>query len=89
MAEFLPRNFHNNYPEEVLEVVTCHVVSTTENEDIPSSSSEMVEELKDLSSFDIKNLLSLPQVAKNALIDALLDLEGSSVLTSVACTYTF
>lgn len=37
LAEFLPKSFHKNYLEEVLEVVTCHVVNTAEGEDIPSS----------------------------------------------------
>ena len=60
-----------------------HVVSATKSEDIPTSPSKMVIEPKDLPSFNIDDLLSLPQTAKSALNDALLDSNAYSESTSI------
>ena len=70
-----------DHQDEDLEAVACHAISTTEEEIIPPRSLEEEGVSKDLSRFNVEDLLSLPQETKTILIDALLNLRASSSST--------
>ncbi|XP_050945125.1 uncharacterized protein LOC127150667 [Cucumis melo] len=59
-------------------VVACHAINATKEESIPPRSVEEEEVLKDLSRFNVDDLLSLPQETKTILINALLNSAASS-----------
>ncbi|TYK25790.1 ty3-gypsy retrotransposon protein [Cucumis melo var. makuwa] len=67
-------------------VVACHAINETEEESIPLRSLEEEELSKDLSKFNVDDLLSLPQETKTILINALLN---SAALSSSAPTATY
>ncbi|KAA0042067.1 retrotransposon gag protein [Cucumis melo var. makuwa] len=64
--------------DENLGVVACHAINATEEESIPLRSLEEEEVSKDLSRFNVDDLLSLPQKTKIILINALLNSAASS-----------
>ncbi|KAA0048245.1 uncharacterized protein E5676_scaffold265G001560 [Cucumis melo var. makuwa] len=72
--------------DENPEVVACHVINATEEESIPPRSLEEEGVSKDLSRFNMDDLLSLPQETKTILINALLNSAASS---SIAPTATY
>ncbi|TYK04213.1 ty3-gypsy retrotransposon protein [Cucumis melo var. makuwa] len=59
-------------------VVACHAINATEEESIPLRSLEEEGVSKDLSRFNVDDLLSLPQKTKTILVNALLNLAASS-----------
>ncbi|KAA0065384.1 ty3-gypsy retrotransposon protein [Cucumis melo var. makuwa] len=59
-------------------VVACHAINATEEESIPLRSLEEEGVSKDLSRFNVDDLLSLPQETKTILINALLNSAASS-----------
>ncbi|KAA0041300.1 uncharacterized protein E5676_scaffold145G00140 [Cucumis melo var. makuwa] len=64
--------------DENPKVVACHTINATEEESIPSRSLKEEEVSKDLSRFNVDDLLSLPQETKTILINALLNSTTSS-----------
>ncbi|KAA0032803.1 hypothetical protein E5676_scaffold575G00270 [Cucumis melo var. makuwa] len=76
----------NHAADENPGVVACHAINTTEEESIPLRSLEKEEVSKDLSRFNVDDLLSLPQETKTILINALLNSEASS-LSAPTATY--
>lgn len=81
LADFLPKSFLCDHQDEDPEVVACHAINTTEEEIIPPRSLEGEGVSKDLSRFNVEDLLSLPQETKTILIDALLNSRASSSST--------
>ncbi|KAA0041946.1 uncharacterized protein E5676_scaffold306G001570 [Cucumis melo var. makuwa] len=59
-------------------VVACHAINAIEEESIPLRSLKEEGVSKDLSRFNVDDLLSLPQETKTILINALLNLAASS-----------
>ncbi|TYK09751.1 ty3-gypsy retrotransposon protein [Cucumis melo var. makuwa] len=64
--------------DENPEVVACHAINATEEESISLRSLEEEGVSKDLSRFNVDDLLSLPQETKTILINALLNSAASS-----------
>ncbi|KAA0037267.1 ty3-gypsy retrotransposon protein [Cucumis melo var. makuwa] len=64
--------------DESLGVVACHAINATEEESIPLRSLEEEGVSKDISRFNVDDLLSLPQETKTILINALLNSAASS-----------
>ncbi|KAA0060209.1 gypsy-like retrotransposase [Cucumis melo var. makuwa] len=72
--------------DENPEVVSCHAINAKEEESIPPRSLEEEGVSKDLSRFNVDDLLSLPQETKTILIDALLN-SGASSSSAPTVTY--
>ncbi|KAA0051955.1 uncharacterized protein E5676_scaffold409G002330 [Cucumis melo var. makuwa] len=64
--------------DENPEVVACHAINATEEEIIPLRSLKEEGVSKDLSRFNVDDLLSLPQETKTILINAMLNSAASS-----------
>ncbi|KAA0056790.1 ty3-gypsy retrotransposon protein [Cucumis melo var. makuwa] len=78
LADFFPTRFLCDHQDENPRVVACHAINATEEESIPLRLLEEEEVSKDLSRFNVDDLLSLPQETKTILINALLNLAASS-----------
>ncbi|KAA0032587.1 ty3-gypsy retrotransposon protein [Cucumis melo var. makuwa] len=72
------RKFLGDHQDENPGVVACHAINATEEESIPLKSLEEEGVSKDLSRFNVDDLLSLPQETKTILINALLNSVASS-----------
>ncbi|KAA0046265.1 ty3-gypsy retrotransposon protein [Cucumis melo var. makuwa] len=81
MADLFPTRFLCDHQDENPEVITCHTINATEEESIPSRSLEEEGMSKNLSRFNMDDLLSLPQETKTILINALLNSGASSSST--------
>ncbi|TYK01673.1 ty3-gypsy retrotransposon protein [Cucumis melo var. makuwa] len=68
----------NHAADENPRVVTCHAINATEEESIPSRLLKEEGVSKDLSRFNVDDLLSLPQETKTILINDLLSTTSSS-----------
>ncbi|KAA0035943.1 ty3-gypsy retrotransposon protein [Cucumis melo var. makuwa] len=86
LADFFPTRFLGDHQDENPGVVACHAINATEEESIPLRSLEEEEVSKDLSRFNVDDLLSLPQETKTILINALLNSAASS-LSAPTATY--
>ncbi|KAA0033081.1 gypsy-like retrotransposase [Cucumis melo var. makuwa] len=86
MADFFSTRFLCNHQDEYLEVVACHAIDTTEEESIPLRSLEEEGVSKDLSRFNMDDLLSLLQETKTILTNVLLNSAASS-LSALTATY--
>ncbi|TYK04497.1 ty3-gypsy retrotransposon protein [Cucumis melo var. makuwa] len=78
LADFFPTRFLGDHQDENPGVVACHGIDAIEKESIPLRSLEEEGESKDLSMFNVDDLLSLPQETKTILINALLNSAASS-----------
>ncbi|KAA0036540.1 uncharacterized protein E6C27_scaffold191G00420 [Cucumis melo var. makuwa] len=78
LADFFPTRFLSDHQDENPEVVACHAINATDEESIPLRSLEVEGVSKDLSRFNVDDLLSLPQETKTILINALLNSVASS-----------
>ncbi|KAA0065857.1 retrotransposon gag protein [Cucumis melo var. makuwa] len=72
------RKFLCGHQDENPGVVACHAINATEEESIPLRSLEEEGVSKDLSRFNVDDLLSLPQETKTILVNALLNSAASS-----------
>ncbi|KAA0062670.1 ty3-gypsy retrotransposon protein [Cucumis melo var. makuwa] len=96
LADFFPTRFLCDHQDKNPGVVACHAINATEEESIPLRSLEEERVSKDLSRFNVDDLLSLSQETKTILINALLNSAASSSSaptvtyesTSIACLYT-
>ncbi|KAA0050566.1 uncharacterized protein E5676_scaffold945G00230 [Cucumis melo var. makuwa] len=70
--------------DENLEVIACHAINATEEESIPPRSLEEEGVSKDLSRFNVDDLLSLPRETKTILINALLNSAVASLSAPTA-----
>ena len=71
LADFFLTRFFCDHQDENLEVVACHAINAIEEESIPPRSLEEEGVSKDLSRFNVDDLLSHPQETKIIFIDAL------------------
>ncbi|KAA0033768.1 uncharacterized protein E5676_scaffold1428G00900 [Cucumis melo var. makuwa] len=78
LADFFPTRFLCDHQDENPGVVACLAINATEEESIPLRSLEEEGVSKDLSRFNVDDLLSLPQETKTIFINALLNLAASS-----------
>ncbi|KAA0039557.1 uncharacterized protein E5676_scaffold775G00710 [Cucumis melo var. makuwa] len=78
LADFFPTRFLGDHQDENPRVVECHAINAIEEENIPLRSLEEEGVSKDLSRFNVNDLLSLPQETKIILINALLNSTASS-----------
>ncbi|KAA0065805.1 ty3-gypsy retrotransposon protein [Cucumis melo var. makuwa] len=78
LANFFPTRFLGDHQEENPGVVACHAINANEEESIPLRSLEEEGVSKDLSRFNVDDLLSLPQETKTIFINALLNSAASS-----------
>ncbi|KAA0032810.1 uncharacterized protein E5676_scaffold575G00350 [Cucumis melo var. makuwa] len=78
LADFFPTRFLGDHQDENPGVIACHAINATEEESIPLRSLKEEEVSKDLSRFNVDDLLSLPQETKTILINALLNSAASS-----------
>ncbi|TYK29266.1 retrotransposon gag protein [Cucumis melo var. makuwa] len=67
LADFFPTRFLCDHQDENPEVVECHAINATKEESIPPRSLEEEGVSKDLSRFNVDDLLSLPQETKTIL----------------------
>ncbi|KAA0026262.1 ty3-gypsy retrotransposon protein [Cucumis melo var. makuwa] len=86
LANFFPTRFLRDHQDENPRVVACHAINATKKESIPPRSLEEKGVSKDLSRFNVDDLLSLPQETKTIFINALLNSAASS---SSAPTVTY
>ena len=86
LADFFPTRFLCDHQDENPGVVACHAINAMEEESIPLRSLEEEEVSKNLSRFNVDDLLSLPQETKTILINALLN-SGASSLSAPTVTY--
>ncbi|KAA0062536.1 ty3-gypsy retrotransposon protein [Cucumis melo var. makuwa] len=78
LADFFPTRFLGDRQDENSGVVECHAINATEEESISLRSLEEEGVSKDLSRFNVNDLLSLSQETKTILINALLNSAASS-----------
>ncbi|KAA0057705.1 retrotransposon gag protein [Cucumis melo var. makuwa] len=78
LADFFPTRFLCDHQDENPGIVACHAINTTKEKSIPLRSLEEEGVSKDLSRFNVDDLLSLPQETKTILINALLNSAASS-----------
>ena len=86
LVDFFPTSFLCDHQDENSKVVACHDINAKEKEIIPPRSLEDEGVSKDLSRFNVDDLLSLPQETKIILIDALLN-SGASSSSAPTATY--
>ncbi|KAA0034031.1 ty3-gypsy retrotransposon protein [Cucumis melo var. makuwa] len=84
LVDFFPTRFLCDHQDENPGVVACHAFNATEEETIPPRSLEEEGVSKDLSRFNVDDLLSLPQETKTIIINALLNSAASSSSDSTA-----
>ncbi|KAA0051157.1 uncharacterized protein E5676_scaffold863G001200 [Cucumis melo var. makuwa] len=78
LADFFTTRFLCDHQDENPKVVACHAINATEEESIPLRSLKEEGVSKDLSRFNMDDLLSLPQETKIIFINALLNSAASS-----------
>ncbi|KAA0065960.1 gypsy-like retrotransposase [Cucumis melo var. makuwa] len=86
LAVFFPTGFRWDHQDENPYVIACYAINAMEEESIPPKSLGEKRVSKDLSRFNMNNLLSLPQETKTILIDALLN-SGASSSSAPTITY--
>ncbi|KAA0054591.1 gypsy-like retrotransposase [Cucumis melo var. makuwa] len=84
LADFFLTRFLGDHQDENPGVVACHAINATKEESIPLRSLEEEGVSKDLSRFNVDDLLSLPQETKTILINALLNSAASGSSAPIA-----